>query len=331
MNKNKIIATWLFICCICILSMVGIGGLTRLTKSGLSIVEWKPITGIIPPLNQEAWQIEFNKYQKIPEFQMINSNMDLKGFKSIYYVEYFHRLFARVTFLICFIPLFIFFYLGYFDKKYFLKLLGIFSLIMVQGLIGWLMVRTGLKYRTNVNEFWLSFHLLFALLIFSLLLWQFFKVYYGSAQDKHNNIDYIKLIAFILIPLQIGFGGLVAGIHIIGFCFGNSHSLCNLNLLDLLIYDHSLPYFYIHRLLGIILAIFIIIICSSNFVKKINFPQSIGLLILISLQISAGFLLIWFSPDHNLNLRFALFHQINAFIIEGILLNMIYCTRSFVR
>lgn len=323
MDKNKIIASWLLICCICILCMVGIGGLTRLTKSGLSIVEWKPITGIIPPLNHEAWQAEFNKYQQIPEFQMINHQMDLKGFKAIYYMEYFHRLFARITFLTCFLPLFIFYYLKYFDRRYFLKLLAIFSLIIVQGLIGWLMVKTGLKYRTNVSEFWLSFHLLFALLIFSLVLWQFFRVYYNSHPNINKNF-LLKFTTFILIPLQIGFGGLVAGIHILGFCFENHHSLCMLNLLDLISYDHSLPYFYIHRLLGITLALIIGFICAFNFIKKTYFIQSFSLLFLLATQIVIGLLLVFLTPDHILTLKFALLHQLNGFFIEAILLNLLF-------
>jgi cytochrome c oxidase assembly protein subunit 15 len=168
-QDNKLIKIWLFISVLFVLLMVFVGGYTRLTRSGLSITEWNFISGIIPPLSKSEWIKSFEKYKKIPEFNFVNPSMNLEEFKKIYLTEYFHRILGRITGFVILIPLILFFIFRKISFIFFLRNSFIFFLIIIQGTVGWFMVKSGLSDRTSVNEFMLGFHLVFALIIFSLL------------------------------------------------------------------------------------------------------------------------------------------------------------------
>ena len=144
-KDNKAITTWLYIVCVLIMFMVVFGGYVRLTRSGLSIVEWNPISGVIPPLGEAAWQQEFTKYQQTPEFQKVNKDMTLEGYKSIFYVEYIHRLIARFAGLVVVIPLFYFIWKGIIPWRKSAVYLAIGLLFAFQGFLGWYMVSSGLR------------------------------------------------------------------------------------------------------------------------------------------------------------------------------------------
>lgn len=330
---NKSIKIWLSICLIFLLSMVFIGGFTRLSRAGLSITEWNFITGSIPPLNQKNWINEFAKYQKIPEFKTINHEMGLNEFKKIYLIEYFHRLLARITALILFLPLILFFLFKKIDNKFFFKNLFIFSLIIVQGTIGWLMVKSGLKNRVSVNEFMLGFHLVFALLIFSLVSFEFFKLQKKDNRILNNsekktlqmNFFFIKFLCFFGIPLQIFFGGLVAGLHVNGFCFQNSHELCTHNPLKFIGFENFfiMQNLFIHRNFAIFIFFLILFVIFNNFRKKFAIFENILIILIICFQMILGIFALSIG-NKNLNIFFASIHQLNAFFLMFVILKIFY-------
>ena len=155
--------------------MIIVGGLTRLTDSGLSITEWELFKGILPPLSKEKWIIYFNLYKEIPQFKLINPNMSIEEFKVIFYWEYFHRLLGRVIGLAYLIPLIFFSIKGTFDQKILNILYFIFFLILIQGVLGWYMVESGLVINTSVSHYRLSLHLIFSIIINLIFILDFFN------------------------------------------------------------------------------------------------------------------------------------------------------------
>lgn len=169
--RPKTIANWLFITAFMVFLIVIIGGITRLTESGLSITQWNVVTGILPPLTEAQWHAEFALYQKTTEFQTVNAHMDLAAFKTIFFWEYFHRLIARSIGMVFALPLIYFWVRKMIPQGYHLRLLALLALGGLQGAIGWWMVSSGLVGRTDVSHFRLAVHLLTALFIMSGLIW----------------------------------------------------------------------------------------------------------------------------------------------------------------
>jgi len=170
-SGERAITLWILGCAALVLAMVVVGGVTRLTRSGLSIVEWKPLTGVLPPIGEAAWQAEHAKYLATPEGRLVNSGMSLSAFKGIFYVEWAHRLLGRVTGAAVLLPFGWFVATRRLRGREAWRLAGIFALGGLQGLVGWLMVRSGLVDRPSVSHYRLALHLSLALLCFVLLLW----------------------------------------------------------------------------------------------------------------------------------------------------------------
>lgn len=217
-SQNKIVANWLFVCCLMIFLMVIIGGLTRLTNSGLSITRWHPVVGILPPLTYDAWQEEFAAYKLSPEYRLINTYMSLEEFKGIFFLEYVHRLAGRIAGLVFLFPLLFFISKKYLSGKDIVKLFGIFALGGMQGLVGWLMVKSGLQDRPDVSPYWLAFHLANAFIIFGLIFTMaIFKLQnpHEYKSSSHELLPkWLKNYAFILLLIlfiQIILGAFVAG------------------------------------------------------------------------------------------------------------------------
>jgi len=212
-NLNLLISYWLLITTLLVALIIVVGGLTRLTDSGLSITRWDLFSGILPPLTQADWEIYFELYKKIPEFQLINFNMTLEQFKVIFLWEYAHRLLGRVIGLFYFIPLAIFSFLRCLNKKYILSYYLILFLILLQGLVGWYMVKSGLSERTDVSHYRLSAHLTLAFVIFIFLFWNYLKL---TKEKMTINVDkftsYLIKLFFLLIIFQISLGALVSGL-----------------------------------------------------------------------------------------------------------------------
>ena len=170
-SSHRAVATWLYLWCAMLVGLVIIGGVTRLTESGLSITEWKPVTGILPPLSHTAWEEEFTKYQQIPEYRAKNAWMTLGQFQRIYFWEYLHRLWARLLGLAFAVPLVWFVATRRIDAPLARRLTLILVLVGAQGALGWYMVRSGLVDRLDVSQYRLAAHLGLALIIYALTLW----------------------------------------------------------------------------------------------------------------------------------------------------------------
>ena len=212
-NVNIYISYWLLLITFLVALMIIIGGLTRLTHSGLSITKWNLFSGILPPLSLSDWERSFSFYKEIPEYKYLNFSMSLEQFKNIYWWEYIHRLLGRVIGLFYFIPLLYFTYKKTIRKNSLIPFYLIFILILFQGLIGWYMVKSGLIDRTDVSHYRLSLHLGLAFIIFILLFWHYLKYKNQQAFISNKRLPaYLPFIFMFFILLQICLGGLVSGL-----------------------------------------------------------------------------------------------------------------------
>jgi heme a synthase len=215
-TRNRAVMNWLFIFAFIVAFLVVFGGFVRLTRSGLSITEWNPISGTVPPIGEKAWLDEFAKYQQTPEFQQINSNMTLEEYKYIFYIEWIHRFIARMAGLVYAIPVFYFL----FKKTIPFREFGIYFvmglLFIAQAAAGWVMVASGLVDRPSVSHFNLMIHLLLALSLLGLSLWTAFGHKYdfpGSGdRTKWSLPSRLALLSFVLLIIQICYGAMTAGL-----------------------------------------------------------------------------------------------------------------------
>lgn len=206
---------WLVTGCIMVLAMVVIGGITRLTHSGLSMTDWNLVMGAVPPSTDEAWIREFEKYQTSPEFKEVNFHFTVEEFKSIFWWEYIHRLLGRLVGVVFLIPFIIFWIRGYFSKPMIRKLLVVFLLGGLQGFLGWFMVKSGLVKDPAVSHYRLAIHLCAALLIVSYIFWLMLGILFPKRnQSVENPTPFRKMtLGFLtLVTLQIIYGAFVAGL-----------------------------------------------------------------------------------------------------------------------
>jgi len=206
------VRAWLYVVAALIVAMVVVGGATRLTESGLSITEWQPIHGVIPPLSAAEWQEEFAKYQQIPEYQLINRGMTLAEFKGIFWWEWAHRFLGRFIGVAFLLPLIWFWASGRIGRSLAPQLVGIFVLGGLQGAVGWWMVASGLVERTDVSQYRLAVHLTLAFAILGLIVW----VARGLAPRRPmattpTGKDLARVIVAVMF-LQVFLGGIVAGL-----------------------------------------------------------------------------------------------------------------------
>ncbi len=226
--STRQIALWLLICCALIFAMVVLGGVTRLTRSGLSMVQWDPIMGVIPPLGQAQWEETFAKYQQFPEYQKINRGMSLEQFKSIFWVEYAHRLLGRSIGLAFLLPFLYFLLRRLLPRTLIPKLVTMFVLGGLQGLLGWLMVKSGLVDQPHVSPYRLSAHLAMAVLIYGYILWVALGLLFASAKNDmpaNRPVRRLGLAVTVAVCVMIVSGGFVAGTKA-GFAF-NTFPLMN--------------------------------------------------------------------------------------------------------
>ncbi|MEI6986422.1 MAG: COX15/CtaA family protein, partial [Rhodospirillaceae bacterium] len=233
--SNRAIGLWLLACCAMVFAIVIIGGVTRLTHSGLSMVEWRPLIGVLPPLTEVEWQRVFGLYQLSPESRLVNHGMSLDEFKGIFWWEWFHRLFAHLIGVVFFVPFMIFWLRGKVSRSLMPRLLGLFVLGGLQGVVGWLMVASGLVDRPAVSHYRLAAHLSTAVLIFTLMLWQALDLLRplscsGNAPGSRALRRHLVL-ALALALVTLVWGALVAGLHA-GLIY-NSFPLMNGSLLPI--------------------------------------------------------------------------------------------------
>lgn len=213
-SHNRYIAIWLLLSCAMVFAMVILGGVTRLTGSGLSMVEWNPIFGLLPPLDQQTWVETFNLYKQSPEFQKINLGMDLAGFKNIYWFEYAHRLLGRAIGTVFLIPFLFFLAKGWINRSLAPKLVLMFILGGLQGLLGWYMVKSGLVDNPHVSQYRLTAHLGLAVIIYAYMFRIALALWYGPSFAGDTPAALKRAITLLgsLVFITILSGGLVAGL-----------------------------------------------------------------------------------------------------------------------
>ena len=216
--RPQAVGRWLLVMAAMVFVMVVIGGITRLTESGLSITEWQPITGAIPPLTQADWGRAFDLYKATAEYQQVNSGMSLDNFKTIFFWEYFHRLWGRLIGLAFVLPLVWFTIKRAIPAGYAPRLLVLLALGGLQGVIGWWMVVSGLAQRTDVSHVRLAIHLMTALFLFGVLLWTALDLLGRNA--KRMSVPTLAIWAFAVLALQLLFGAYVAGLNA-GYAFSS--------------------------------------------------------------------------------------------------------------
>ena len=212
LRNRTLLRRWLYAVLLAIFALVVVGGATRLTESGLSITEWKPIHGVVPPLNDAEWQEEFQKYQQIPQFEQLNADMDRAGFKRIFWWEWVHRLLARGVGVLFALPLLFFWLSGRIERGLGPKLVGLLALGGLQGAIGWWMVASGLVKLTSVSQYRLATHLTLAAIIFvaTMVVARGLAQYSQAAADRQT--QRFAGIFVVLALIQLYLGGLVAGL-----------------------------------------------------------------------------------------------------------------------
>jgi cytochrome c oxidase assembly protein subunit 15 len=210
---DRAVAVWLLACCALVFAMVVVGGITRLTHSGLSIVEWQPIVGAVPPLDEAGWQETFGKYRQTPEYRLVNPHMTLEGFKGIFWWEYVHRLLGRLIGAAFLLPLLWFALRGRIERALTWKFVVILGLGALQGALGWYMVQSGLVDNPRVSQYRLIAHLGLAFLLYAAMLWIALDLLFTRVSPVSRGLRRFAFALAALIFLMALSGGLVAGIR----------------------------------------------------------------------------------------------------------------------
>ncbi len=292
-NRNLVV--WLSSVCVVIYLMIVVGGVTRLTQSGLSMVDWRPIMGAIPPLSLAEWEQAFEAYQQYPEFQKINRDMNLEQFKSIFYWEFGHRLLGRVIGLVYFIPFVIFLALGRIEKRWKPQLWIAFVLGGLQGLMGWYMVKSGLVDIPRVSHFRLAAHLLLAILILAFLFWLILDLLEVKRVQVPDNLHRFALFMLVLLSLQLLLGAFTAGLDA-GYGFNTYPLMHGQWLADAAVMmepfwrnfiENGVMIQFMHRWVGALLLIGVVGLAFSAARNGMLFP-SIVLVVVTAAQFAIG-------------------------------------------
>ena len=337
-TQNRAVMSWIYTFVAVAMFLVVFGGFVRLTRSGLSIVEWNPVYGAIPPLIQQQWQTEFAKYQLTPEYIKVNSGMTLDQYKIIFFLEWFHRLIARVAGFVFAIPFFYFAFKKTIPWKEIWLYVALGFLFLAQAVMGWYMVSTGLEDRPSVSQYALTAHLFLALTLIGVSLWTAFGHRFGfnDGKAKWSNASKIVAAGFVVLLIQIAYGGFTAGLkagHVSDtwpLMLGQliPHGLLSqvspplLNLIDA-----PATVVFIHRwfaFVGLIVAVWIYWL-----IRKQNFPAEIMkginiVLVLVVIQIILGILVILY----HVNIPLALLHQANALALFSATLYVLHRLRA---
>ena len=331
-NINNLFIHWLFLSLALVLIIIIVGGLTRLTDSGLSITEWELFSGILPPLTESSWNNYFELYKKIPQFEFLNSEMTLAEFKVIFYWEYIHRILARLIGVFILIPLIYFHFSKKINNRYMTPCYVILFLVITQGIVGWYMVKSGLVNNITVSHYRLALHLTIALVIISIIFWIFinakrktFKIFFKFSK---KNLPFLFLIFLIFIQITIGafVSGLDAGkIYQTWPLMNNSYFPDDLKILNpnilLDFNNHSLVQFY-HRNLAYLIIVYISILSFYVYrfqIKKLYKPLKLFLFFLF-LQIFLGISTL----ISGLNIYLASGHQIISVLLIFSSINLYY-------
>ena len=329
--RRRAVAYWLFVTAALVLVMIVVGGITRLTESGLSMVHWEPLTRWLPPLTVEAWQREFLHYQQYPEYQKVNHGMTLDEFKAIFAWEFGHRLLGRVMGLVYFLPMVFFLLTGRIkwpEAPWFFVLLVLGG---SQGVLGWFMVKSGLVDRPDVSQYRLAAHLSLAVFIYALLIWTGLKWWFLSRVTSFQPVSGpLRLTWWLLglVALQIVVGAFVAGTNA-------GHQYNTFPLMDgdwipdgLFVFDpvwmapfeDRLTIQFLHRVIGYFIAVFSVLVLVLAWRTKVM-RMALAIFCLVFVQIVLGILtLIYVVP-----VSIGALHQAGALVVLTAIVYLLFC------
>ncbi len=328
MKDNKRVIYWLLTGCLLIFIMVVVGGITRLTHSGLSISNYKLISGTIPPMNEMEWQEAFDLYKQYPEYQKINTDFSLQDFKDIYFWEWLHRFIGRFIGMVFIIPFLYFLLKKQLTKATIKKSLFLLTLGAFQGFLGWYMVKSGLVERPDVSHYRLAMHLTTAFITFSFALWIALDIKFPTKKDVNTSLRNLIRITFILLIIQIIWGAFVAGLDA-GFIHNTWPLMNDGKLIHETVYIEQNPIWrnfiegksgvqFIHRYLAYIVTGLIVYIWFKAKKLTINLLHNKllnSLLWIVILQFTLGvFTLILQVP-----VLLGVLHQMGAFLLLAVM------------
>ncbi len=338
---DRAIGVWLLSCAAMVFAIVLIGGITRLTHSGLSMVEWKPLVGVLPPLSEAEWLRVFELYQLTPEYLQVNQGMSLEAFKEIFWWEWFHRLFAHLIGCVFLLPFLYFWVTKKIRQGLMTNLVNIFLLGALQGVVGWLMVASGLVDRPSVSHYRLATHLTMAMLIFSFILWQALGLLWPEphsalvARNKGWSLRMHLRLALLLTVSTLIWGALVAGLH--GGLIYNTFPLMNGELIAsdawalepkwLNLFENATAVQLCHRWLAITTGVVVLsygwrvasIEPLAPATRRLGFVLGAWVVVQISLGITTLLL--------SVPITTAVTHQAGAFILLSLLLAALHDLR----
>ena len=329
-KTNRAVIIWLIAVCLTVFCMVVVGGITRLTESGLSMVNWHPLVGIVPPMTELEWQAEFDTYKAFPQYQKVNTGMSLDEFKNIFYWEYGHRVLGRLVGVVFLVPFIVLFITGKIGKPLVPKLVVGLALGGLQGLMGWYMVKSGLVDIPRVSHYRLAAHLLLALLILGYLSWLVFSLWQGKlvkVQQGFRNMTY--LFMFVLV-LQLLYGALVAGSRA-GYGY-NTFPLMNGDFIPSLAFQHN-PFWmnfldnnamlqFLHRWIGAL------VLLMAAMLYYLSRPEVRFVTLTLLLAILAQFLLGVVTLINVVPISLASIHQAGACIVLVMTIFLLYVTQA---
>jgi cytochrome c oxidase assembly protein subunit 15 len=335
-SSRTAVAGWLGICCVLVFAMVVLGGVTRLTDSGLSMVRWEPISGMLPPLNQAGWQAEFDHYRQYPEYQKINAGMSLGEFKRIFYFEYAHRMLGRLigfAFAIGFVWLWI---RKHLSRPLVPHLIAMFVLGGLQGLLGWYMVKSGLVEIPHVSQYRLTAHLGLAISIYLYMLWVLFKlVERRPAPVVSRGLRRVTLGLGVLVFVTVLSGGFVAGLKA-GHAFNTFPLMAGrwippgylaLDPIWRNLFENIATVQFNHRLLALstfaLVLVFVIQVMKDKALQPLRKP-TLTLAGVATIQVALGIsALLWFVP-----VALGAMHQAVALILLSVMLYVVFRFRT---
>jgi len=331
-QNNKFISLWLLLITFLVALIIIVGGLTRLTDSGLSITKWDLFTGIFPSISLEEWEKSFFLYKKIPEYKLTNSSMTLDQFKIIYWWEYLHRLLGRAIGIFFALPLIYLTFKKKLSKKNLFSFYFILFLILFQGFVGWYMVKSGLVERTDVSQYRLSLHLTLAIFIFCILFWNFLKNVNQNNFDSNIRISYyLPVIFLIILILQISLGAFVSGLDagqiyqtwpLMNRGYFPDDSMFS-DLLSLKFFETPSLVQFVHRNVAYIMLVFFLVILFIVFKNDdLAYLRKSAILVFLFLllQIFLGILTIIFGAQ----IFFASIHQLGSIILLATTLILVF-------
>ncbi|WP_223548202.1 COX15/CtaA family protein [Aestuariivivens sp. NBU2969] len=323
-KDNKTVIYWLFTGCFLIFIMVIIGGITRLTHSGLSISNYKLISGTIPPMNETEWQTAFDLYKQYPEYQKLNTHFSLQDFKDIYFWEWLHRVIGRLMGLVFFIPFLYFLIKKRLTKSTIKKAIILLGLGAFQGFLGWYMVKSGLVDRPDVSHYRLAAHLTTAFVTFAYTLWVGLDLIYLTKQTIHKGFRNLVRFGLAILLLQIIYGAFVAGLDA-GFIHNHWPMMSEGKFMHETVYIEQNPLYknfiegksgvqFVHRILAFIVLFIILLVWYKSKKMQLNSLQKKAinvLLILVGLQFLLGVYTILLQVPIWLGVA----HQVGAFFL----------------